>query len=130
MHITNEGEVLNPGLNIGFGWRGKSWQNPWIRFVWCSVDFNTYTKSIYYFRIRSFMRPWFIFWKSKESIINSYFSNNDLVAITREAYSDLVNYIPKVCREEVRKQYFVPIHGEAIEDIPLKEEVNEGSKED
>ena len=84
IHITNEGEIIQPGLNIGFGWRGKRWQNPWIRFIWCDVDFTDYTKSIYYFRLRTFMKPWFIYWGSKESIIENYCFERNLILKSKE----------------------------------------------
>lgn len=89
INICNEGQIINPGLNIGFGWRVGKWKNPWIRFIWCKIDLTDYSIHHHYFRIRTFMRPWFIYSKSKESIIENYcFERNMVIRSKEESIND------------------------------------------
>lgn len=120
VQITHEGQVINPGINIGWSIS----KHPWIRFIYCGMKFCKdvpYGDGLGYrsqepiitqlhVRIRTCW-PFILVKKVQYDFIENYLANKDLVLVTKDVYSDLINYIPKVCREQVVLENYLPYKG-------------------
>ena len=96
-----EGGTIRCGLNIR---RTHTWKRPWIAFIWCwylypsrTHDGGTYWQDelhrrVIYFRIRLFMRPFFIFERHEDNVLKELLVEKRLMALTQEEWSW---YLPK-----------------------------------
>lgn len=81
IHFTKEGAYKRIGLNI---YRSKG------GFVvgWVWYDIRTRELHGWRFRFRCHIKPWFIFERNRNSVIKTYLSQNDLLAIDRALLED------------------------------------------
>ena len=96
IHFTKEGAYKRIGLNIcrtngGFvvGW------------VWYDVE----NRELYgwRWRLRVHKKPWFIFERNRSSVVQSYLSQNDLLAVNKALLEDQAPYLIKLARYEQAK---------------------------
>ena len=86
IHFTQEGAYKRIGLNI---YRSKG------GFVIGWVWYDVMNRELYgwRFRFRRHIKPWFIFERNRSSVIKTYLSQNDLLAINRALLEDEAPYL-------------------------------------
>jgi hypothetical protein len=86
IHRHIDGQHIKIGLNIGWGHR-HGW--PWVRFIWCWYDVENHRTFGWRLRIRTHVRPFFLFSKHGQNVIHNYLFEHDYVTINREYFEDL-----------------------------------------
>ena len=121
IRIAHEGEIINPGINVGWSFHGLV---KYVRFIYCSISlfkdhsnegYTPYREHVpvvshYYLRVKT-KWPFLVYKKIKYDLIDNYLVNNSMVILTRETYSDLINYLPKHSKEELIRDFYKPYKG-------------------
>jgi len=95
IHSHRPGEHIHLGLNFEFGMRGR-W--PWLTLIWCWYDLchrHTYGWRL---RIRTHVRPFFLFSRHRNDVVESFLNDHDAFAVGRALLEDEAPYIEKLAR--------------------------------
>jgi len=85
IHIRKEGQSLHIGLNISLQMtrRGVS-----LTLIWAGYDVARRKLKTRRLRFRSYLRPFFIVEKQEGDVVDSFLTQNDLIAVPRELLED------------------------------------------
>lgn len=91
IHFIKEGAYKKIGLNL---YRTKG------GFVigWAWYDVKSRELYGWRFRFRNHIKPWFIFKRERQCVVDTFLKNNDLMAIERVLLEDQAPYIIKLMR--------------------------------
>ena len=99
IHLMHEGGYKKIGLNLYFTKGGFV-----VSWVWYDIRHREIHG--WRFRFRAHLRPWLLFSRSRESIIESYLFDNDCVIVEKavlEDYAPSVLLVAQYQREQAAK---------------------------
>lgn len=103
IHSHRPGEHIHIGLNFEFGMRGR-W--PWLTLIWCWYDLSTRHTYGWRLRIRTHMRPFFLFSRHRNDVVESFLNDHDAYAVARYVIEDQAPYIEHLIRYEAAKKEY------------------------
>lgn len=95
IHIHKPGRFIRLGLNIEVGMRGRY---PWITFIWCWYNVAKRETHGWRLRIRTHMKPRFLFSRHRHDVVESFLSDHDAYAISSYLIQDQAPYIEKLAQ--------------------------------
>lgn len=96
IHFTKEGAFKRVGLNIY-----KTKGGFVVSWVW--YDVGSRELFGWRFRFRAHIKPWFIFERNRQSIIDSYLFENDALIVQRPLLEDHAPYVLKVAEHQAQQ---------------------------
>ena len=93
IHYKPEGGYARIGFNITLGHR-RRW--PWITLIWCWYDVQAMQTFGWRLRIRTHMRPFFLFSRHRQPVVDTYCEIHDKLIVDRTLIEDQAPYIAKL----------------------------------
>lgn len=103
IHSHRPGEHIHIGLNFEFGRRGR-W--PWLTLIWCWYDLSTRETYGWRLRIRTHLKPYTLFSRHRQDVVESFLSDRDAYAIPRDLLEDHAPWVEKLMRYNYAKKEF------------------------